>query len=63
VKGRPQFPTNVFYGLHKVERDTLPRDKLTFPKNIEMYFNHLDKLGLAGVSAGDLPLSFSSTED
>ena len=40
---------NLFYGMHKVESDSLPRDGLIFPGNISLYFNHLDKLGLAGV--------------
>lgn len=40
---------NLFYGALKVETDTLPRDELMFPSNVSLYFNHLDKLGLAGV--------------
>jgi len=40
---------NLFYGAVKVETDALPREILLFPKNVSLYFNHLDKLGLAGV--------------
>jgi hypothetical protein len=40
--------TNLFYGPNKVEVDTLPRDGLSFPGNVAFYFEHLDKLGLAG---------------
>jgi len=41
--------TNLFYGLNKIEVDDLPRDDLSFPQNIPFYFQHLDKLGLAGI--------------
>lgn len=40
--------SNLFFG-HQVESDALPRDELLFPNNIGFYFQHLDKLGLAGI--------------
>lgn len=40
--------TNLFHG-HKVEVDALPRDELVFPGNVPFYFQHLDKLGVAGI--------------
>jgi Abortive infection alpha len=36
-------------GSRKVEIDTLPRDGLVDPQNVSVYFDHLDKLGLASV--------------
>ena len=54
---------NLFYGMHKVESDSLPRDGLIFPNNIPMYFNHLDKLGLAGCfQQGNQEPLFSDSE-
>ena len=41
--------TNLFLAGRNIEIDTLPRDGLTFPENVNFYFEHLDKLGLAGV--------------
>jgi Abortive infection alpha len=41
--------TALFYGPSVIEIDDLPRDNLTFPSNIPFYFQHLDKLGLAGI--------------
>jgi hypothetical protein len=40
--------TNLFHG-YNVEIDELPKDDLVFPNNVQVYMQHLDKLGLAGV--------------
>jgi hypothetical protein len=42
--------TNLFQPRERrVERDTFPRDGLTFPDNVSFYFDHLWQLGLAGI--------------
>jgi hypothetical protein len=53
---------NLFYGPDKVESDTIPRKDLRFPENVSFYFNHLDKLGLAGIyqEGNQEPLYFDS---
>jgi hypothetical protein len=38
-----------FYGHRKVEVDELPQNDLSFPENVAFYFEHLDRLGLAGI--------------
>jgi hypothetical protein len=40
---------NLFQGAPTIEVDALPRDQLVFPENVQFYFQHLDKLGLAGI--------------
>jgi hypothetical protein len=40
---------NLFHGPPTIEVDALPRDQLVFPENVQFYFQHLDKLGLAGI--------------
>jgi hypothetical protein len=41
--------TALFQPDSKVEVDDFPKDDLTFPQNVPFYFEHLDKLGLAGI--------------
>jgi hypothetical protein len=40
--------TNLFHG-HTVEEDSFPRQGLSYPERVGFYFEHLDKLGLAGI--------------
>lgn len=39
----------LFVGSCNVEVDKLPRDGITFPDNVQFYFDHLNQLGLAGI--------------
>ncbi len=39
----------LFVGERKIEVDDLPKENLIFPENVLFYFEHLDKLGLAGI--------------
>jgi hypothetical protein len=53
--------TALFSGM-KVEVDDLPKGGLTFPENIQFYFEHLDKLGLAAIrQQGNQEPLFNST--
>ncbi|MBI5260249.1 MAG: DUF4393 domain-containing protein [Bradyrhizobium sp.] len=40
---------NLFVGPIKIELDELPKQDLSYPENVPIYMQHLDKLGLAGV--------------
>jgi hypothetical protein len=41
--------SHLFCGAEVVEVDELPRDGFVYPVNVSFYFQHLDKLGLAGI--------------
>jgi Abortive infection alpha len=42
--------TKLFSGESTIEVDAFPRDGLSFPNNISFYFDHLNQLGLSGIS-------------
>ena len=42
-------PASKTFSNQQIEQDGLPRTNLSFPDNIQFYFDHLNALGLAGI--------------